>query len=205
MDKIGKPRGLISYATLSDYQANMALATDGGTHAVDPRRVYEAEGRLSEEVRHFRLRHLIRPRTLIYAGLWTLVGLGLLVALVSRDRLEINVLHDRNPLFVTLSDGAIRNGYAVKLLNMIPEERVIVLSLVGLPGATMSAVGSDQPEGRTLVVPVEPDRLRSVKIYIRQPADLVAGNQTGFEFLAEDRASGEADTYSAVFYGPEGR
>ena len=42
-----------------------------------------------------------------------------------RDRLDLNVIHDRNPQFVVESDGSIRNGYAVKLLNMIPEPRVI--------------------------------------------------------------------------------
>ena len=31
MDKLGKERGLISYATLNDYNANMAVATAGGS------------------------------------------------------------------------------------------------------------------------------------------------------------------------------
>src|SRR5690606_19371065 len=39
MDKLGKERGLISYATLRDYNANMALATANGTASIDPRRV----------------------------------------------------------------------------------------------------------------------------------------------------------------------
>src|SRR6218665_3848637 len=53
MDKIGKERGLIAYATLSDYSANMALATAGGTEPVDPRRVRDAAGELNDRIRHF--------------------------------------------------------------------------------------------------------------------------------------------------------
>ena len=134
MDKIGKERGLISYATLNDYNANMALATAGGTRRVDPARVRDAGGRLVDGLAHFHLRKIFRPRTFVYFAIWSAIGLGLLYALLSRDRLEINVLHDRNPQFVTLSDGSIRNGYTVKLLNMIPEPRTFVLSIEGLAG-----------------------------------------------------------------------
>ena len=48
----------------------------------------------------------------------------LLAALLMRDRLDINVRHDRNPLFVVLSDGSIRNGYDIKILNMKTRSRV---------------------------------------------------------------------------------
>ncbi|MVA97434.1 cytochrome c oxidase accessory protein CcoG [Nitratireductor sp. CAU 1489] len=205
MDKIGKERGLISYATLDEYNANMALATAGGTAAIDPARVRDQGGRLSDKVRHFRLRQLFRARTFVYFGMWGLIGIVLLYALFSRDRLEVNVLHDRNPQFVTLADGSIRNGYTVKLLNMIPEPRVIFLSLEGLPGATMTANGIDQPEGRSLVIPVEPDRLRTLKIFVRQPQDLIEGTAQRFRFVADDKASFESDAYTATFNAPEAR
>jgi polyferredoxin len=42
---------------------------------------------------------------------------------------------------VTLSDGSIRNGYTVKILNKKQEQRTFRLSLEGLPGATMEMVG----------------------------------------------------------------
>ncbi len=203
MDRLGKERGLISYATLSDYQANMALATVGGTSTINPANVYGADGKLTDRVRHFRISHFFRPRTFIYAGLWSLVGIGLFVALLARDRLEVNVLHDRNPQFVTLSDGSIRNGYSVKLLNMIPEERVVFLSIEGLPGAVMSAIGIDQPEGRSLVIPVHPDKLRNVKVFVRVPGEHIHDTAAKFNFVAEDKSSGEIDYYTATFNAPE--
>ncbi|MEQ9179577.1 MAG: FixG Ig-like domain-containing protein, partial [Nitratireductor sp.] len=103
------------------------------------------------------------------------------------------------------ADGSIRNGYTVKLLNMIPEPRVIFLSLDGLPGATMTANGIDQPEGRSMVIPVEPDRLRTLKIFVRQPQDLIDGTTQRFRFVAEDKASFESDAYTATFNAPEAR
>jgi cytochrome c oxidase accessory protein FixG len=210
MDKIGKERGLISYATLSDYQANMALATGGGAHPVDPALVRDASGRLSDKMRQLDLRHLVRPRTLVYFGIWALIGVGLLYALLTRDRLDINVLQDRNPQFVALSDGSIRNGYTIKLLNMIPEPRTVSLSLLGLEGATMSMAGidqPDQPDGRSFSIPLDPDRVRSLKVFVRLPAeqvaDLAEGQAATFRFRAEDPAGMEADEYVATFHTPE--
>ena len=203
MDKIGKERGLISYATLNDYSANMALATGGGMGSIDPALVREASGRLSDRVTHFHLGKIFRARTFVYFGIWSAVGLILLYALLSRDRLEINVLHDRNPQFVTLSDGSIRNGYTVKLLNMIPEPRTLAISLEGLPGAKMTIVGIDQPEDTSFAVPVNPDRLKMLKVFVRLPREMVGSEPLSFSFIVEDRASFESDRYTAAFNAPE--
>jgi len=205
MDKVGRPRGLISYATLNEYSDNMALATANGKEPIDPKRVHNPDGTLNDKVKQFDWRVVFRFRTMLYFAIWAAVGIGLLIALGARDRLEINVLRDRNPQYVTLSDGSIRNGYTVKLLNMIPEPRVISLSIEGLPGATMSITGLDQPDGRSFAIPVDPDRLRNVKVYIRQPpSDVVAGS-TSFQLIAQDKASDERDVYNAIFEAPERR
>ncbi|TIT70840.1 MAG: cytochrome c oxidase accessory protein CcoG, partial [Mesorhizobium sp.] len=131
MDKLGKERGLISYATLDDYNYNMNLATADGTSAITPTLVRGEDRKLRPGFAHYSLTQIFRPRTLVYFGAWSLVGVLLLYGLLTRDRLQVNVLHDRNPQFVTLSDGSIRNGYTVKLLNMIPEPRTIIVTLQG--------------------------------------------------------------------------
>ncbi|MGB5904591.1 MAG: cytochrome c oxidase accessory protein CcoG [Xanthobacteraceae bacterium] len=199
MDKIGKERGLIAYATLAEYQSNMALATMGGASAIDPHQVRDADGKLSGKVETFHVRKLLRPRTLIYFAAWSLVGLGLLYALLTRDRLQVNVLADRNPQFVVLSDGSIRNGYTVKLLNMIPEPRTIIVTLRGLPGAEMSVVGMDHSAVRSFAVEAEPDRLKTLKVFVRQPRELVAGPTQHFTFEVKDESGAESDRYEATF------
>ncbi|MER9559401.1 cytochrome c oxidase accessory protein CcoG [Mesorhizobium sp. M0323] len=203
MDKLGKERGLISYATLSDYNANMMLATAGGSIAVNPSLVRTADGLFLDSVAHFHIRKIFRPRTYVYIAMWGLIGLGLLYSLMTRDRLEINVLHDRNPQFVTLSDGSIRNGYTVKLLNMIPEPRTIIVTIWGLPGAEMSIVGVDLPADRSFAIQVEPDRLKMLKVFVRLPADEILGEAQIFTLRVEDKASFESNEYIATFNAPE--
>ncbi|UVK49216.1 cytochrome c oxidase accessory protein CcoG (plasmid) [Mesorhizobium sp. AR07] len=203
MAKLGKERGLISYATLSDYNANMAVATGGGSSAAKPSLVRTADGAFADRLAHFHIRKIFRPRTFVYMGAWSAVGLALLYSLLTRERLEVNVLHDRNPQFVALSDGSIRNGYTVKLLNMIPEPRTIVVTMQGLPEAEMSVVGIDLPADRSFAIAVEPDRLKMLKVFVRQPAEQIKGQAQTFKFRVEDKASFESDEYTATFNAPE--
>ncbi|RUV86399.1 cytochrome c oxidase accessory protein CcoG [Mesorhizobium sp. M1A.F.Ca.IN.022.07.1.1] len=203
MDKLGRERGLISYATLADYNANMAVATAGGSSPVNPALVRTASGDFVDGLAHFHLGKIFRLRTFIYLGAWSAIGLVLVYSLLTRERLELNVLHDRNPQFVTLSDGSIRNGYTVKLLNMIPEPRTIEVTLQGLDGGDMSVVGIDQPASRSFAIPVEPDRLKMLKVFVRRPAKLIKEPVQNFEFRIEDKASAESAEYTASFNAPE--
>jgi cytochrome c oxidase accessory protein FixG len=201
MDKIGKPRGLISYATLRDYNHNMALATRGGTCAITPSHVRSGEG-FKHVVRHFNWHIFLRPRTLIYALGWCAIGIAMLTVMLMRDRLEVKVLHDRNPVAITLSDGSVRNGYTIKLLNMVPEERIFELSVLGLPGASMSINEMPEVSGTTAFVPVPADKVRQIKVFVTQSQSMLKKGSTPFKVTVRDRASGERDEYNASFEVP---
>ena len=203
MDKLGRPRGLISYATLADYQSNMAIATANGTHPISPLRIHDETGKLANAIEHFHINKMFRPRVLLYSAAFAAVGVGLLTALLLRDRLALNVLHDRNPQFVTLSDGSIRNGYTVKILNMVPLRREMELSLEGLEGATMVAEPSDQPAGRSLKFTAEPDQASPLKIFVRLPSATDDSDDEQFHFVLNDKTLGESDRYEASFNRPE--
>ncbi|HSM20418.1 MAG TPA: cytochrome c oxidase accessory protein CcoG [Hyphomicrobiales bacterium] len=180
MDKVGKPRGLISYTTLTDFEERAA-----GKQA------------------KLTWREVVRPRTMIYAAVWALAGLAMLAVLASRDRLEVNVLHDRNPLFVQLSDGGVRNGYTVKILNMVPQPRSFELSLDDLDGGTLSVAGNDAAPAESVTVEVGADRVRSLRVYVTvEPAYLRPG-RTEFKFEVEDVAGEEDAEYEAAFHAPE--
>src|SRR5439155_19726227 len=61
-----------------------------------------------------RIYRFVRPRTLVYVAMIAAVGAIMLYALLTRSLLDVNVLHDRNPVAVKLSDGSIRNAYTVR-------------------------------------------------------------------------------------------
>jgi cytochrome c oxidase accessory protein FixG len=86
---------------------------------------------------------LLRPRTIYYAVILIVVSFGMIYTLIARSPLELTVLHDRNPLFVQLSSGNIRNGYDIKISNKTHDNRHYTLSLKGLEKASvrLSAAG----------------------------------------------------------------
>ena len=127
----------------------------------------------------------------------------MIYALMTRDRLELNVLHDRNPQYVLLSDGSIRNGYTLKLLNMLPERRSVTLGIEGLPDAGMFTEANETSEATALTVPLEPDRTTMLRVFVRQPAARVEDGERQFRFVATVPGGGEQATYRATFNAPE--
>jgi cytochrome c oxidase accessory protein FixG len=176
MDKVDRPRGLIGYSTLKQYGAGV-------------------------DARGITWRTILRPRTVIYTGIWVLAGLAMLFALITRDTLDINVLHDRNPLYVQLSDGAIRNGYTVKLLNMRTAPRQFTLSVSGLPKAVMTMSGAAASSLSAYRLDVAANKLRTVKVFLRMRPEDLPEQRTAFQFVLSDR-SGDKVRYDAFFLRP---
>lgn len=203
MDKLGREKGLIGYSTLSDYTSNMALATNNNTTSIKPALVRGADGKFIDQIRHFNPKVIFRPRVILYTVLWSLIGVGLLVGLAMRDRLQLDVLHDRNPQYVLESDGSIRNGYTVKILNMVPEPRRVTLSLRDMPGATMTIAGEATTKGSTFDVDLEPDAVETMKIYVTMPKALLPEETRDFTFNVVYKKTGETNDYNASFVVPE--
>jgi polyferredoxin len=124
--------------------------------------------------------------------------------LMVRPDLEVSVLHDRNPIYVRLSDGGLRNGYTVKLLNKLYEPHAFKIGIDGLPGATLSIIGLEKEADPVVAVP--PDDLQTIRLYVtlqKQGAAALSGDSTDFNIVVTDVASGERALHKATFRGPE--
>jgi cytochrome c oxidase accessory protein FixG len=154
MDRIGRPRELITLDTERNQQRRM-------------------QG-LAPTTR------IVRPRTLIYATILVLIGAGVLIGLSFRSTLDINVLHDRNPLFVTLSDGSIRNGYTIKILNKTRAVQHYGLALDGIQGANLSVLGQKDRAAHA-VLTAQPDTVATFRVFVTAPGKLAGGEEADEE------------------------
>lgn len=179
MEKVDLPRLLISYSTLEDYEARRTPE------------LFSAIGRA-----------LARPRTAIYFALWAGLGLALVTALSMRDRLGASFEHVRNPPFVILSDGSVRNGFSLKLANKRLETRMFEVSLDGLPGATMTLAGGDAAPSRSVRVTVPADGTRETGLFVTLPPGADAAD-TGFTFRVTDLFGTDETTYDSTLFMPE--
>jgi cytochrome c oxidase accessory protein FixG len=203
MTKLGREKGLISYATLNDYNANMAIAT-GGSQVIEPSRVRDPVTRsFVSSLRHTTWRSIVRPRTLVYALVFSLIGMAMLTVLSLRSPIDLNILHDRNPLYVQLSDGDVRNGYDVKILNMTPEPRFVRLWIENAPGARMTLAGSQDEPTDNLVVELEPDKVLPLRLYVRVDPDLLPSPHSVFRMHVESTDGAVRATTDFKFEAPE--
>ncbi len=177
MDRIDRPRGLIGYDTVAKQEAIAA-----GTH--EPLRI-------------------VRPRTLLYAGLFAFVGLIMLTAWFNRRILEINVIADRIPPYVMLSDGSVRNGYTVKILNKLHERRAMRLSVRDLPGAQLFVAGFER--GAEAQIEVATDDLREIKVYVTAPAHAAGLSAVPFSLVVTDVRSRVENHRAVLFQSPPRR
>ncbi len=175
MDRIGKPRGLIDYMALTD-------------------EVGEREGKEPKPV----WQHVLRPRTILYTSLWSLVGVLLVFALFIRSDIELTVSPVRNPTFVTLSDGSIRNVYEVRLRNKHGEERPFRLSVKGDPTLRIQVEGSPYE-----AVTVPADSMRLVRTYVIAPpgSEPAESERTDIRLWVEDNSNGERAYKDTIFNG----
>jgi cytochrome c oxidase accessory protein FixG len=175
MDKIGKPRGLIDYIALTDETRERA--------GEPPRSIWK---------------HILRPRTILYTALWSLVGIGLTVALFMRQEIDITVAPVRNPTFVMLSDGSIRNTYDVRLRNMNLEERAFRLSL---SSEVPLAIDVEGHPDLTVEVPANQMVLQRVYVVAAPGSPAAEAHRTDFRLWVEDLQNTDRAYKDTVFNG----
>ena len=179
MKDIGRPRGLIDYATLEDCEREAA----GG----EPKSPW---------------RTLFRPRTLVYFMIWGGIGGAMLFALGVRSHTDLTVAPDRNPPFMLLSDGSVRNAYTLKLRNMESRPRDMEIAIEGLPGAVMWTENVNRTEAApTQTVAVPADLVRQVRAYVAVPAG-TPSQEFSFRVTSLDEQR-ESDVVQTRFDAPE--
>ena len=175
MERIGKPRGLIDYMALSDETRERA--------GQPPKPIWK---------------HVFRPRTVLYFSLWSLIGLALITALFLRSNLGLDVSPVRNPQYVTLADGAVRNIYEVRLRNMTGAERAfhVTVEPAGLFEVSLESAASG-------AVTVPADETGEFRVYVSAPpgSEPAGAARTPITLWVEDDPGQARASESTVFNG----
>ncbi|HWA62997.1 MAG TPA: cytochrome c oxidase accessory protein CcoG [Caulobacteraceae bacterium] len=143
MEKVGRPKGLIAYDT---------------DHQVDARAC-------GVESKH----RFVRSRTIYYGVALALVTGLMLWGLSTRSPVVFDVLRDRNPTFVRLHDGSVRDGYTLKVANRTFQRQTFTVSLKGLPGYDLRAPGETVVDGAATMT-VDADQVGSLRVFVTAPA-----------------------------------
>jgi cytochrome c oxidase accessory protein FixG len=143
MDKVGRPRGLIAYST---ERAQLAgLPAHEGWREV--------------------MKHIMRPRVILYTSLLLFIISGFAWALFTRTPVKMNVMRDRASLAREVEGGKIENVYQLRVMNTTESARRFVLDIEGLPGATIPGLRE---------IEVEAAGSRDIPIRVQVEADALA-------------------------------
>jgi polyferredoxin len=138
MDRVARPRGLIAYDT------DAAVA---------------ARSRGEAPVYRF-----VRSRTLYYAVALALVSGLVGWGLLHREPMDLHALRDRNPTFVRLHDGAVRNGYTLKIANRTFHPQTVEIGFRGMAGARLRIPG--EAAGGRVTATIPANEVRAVRIFV---------------------------------------
>lgn len=179
MDRMQLPQGLIRYDTQHNYERRTMAQRQGAE--------YKPEFRI------------LRPRTFYYIGLITVISAFMLHGYLTRKLVELSVIHDRNPTFVKLSDGAIRNSYTIKIANKTHEDHDFSIRIDGLDVRDINIVGAGN---------IQADHLKVLANSVAQFRTMVVSENQAqayheIEMVVRDNQAGLSDSADTVFMSEE--
>jgi len=177
MDKVGKPRDLIGYLALTDETRERA--------GQPPKSVWS---------------HVFRPRTVLYTVLWSGIGIGLVVALFLRSPIDLNVTPVRNPTFVTLSDGSIRNAYDIRVRNMHGQAAQFTIAATSDALLTLGLEGKD---GLTVTVPANETMSQRVYLTAAPGSPAATDDRTDVRLWVEELGTTNRVHHDTIFNGKD--
>ena len=125
----------------------------------------------------------------------------MLYALLTRSFLDVNALHDRNPIAVRLTDGSVRNAYTLRLLNKSEIERTVVIDVDGVANPVLHVVGVDTfTQGKPTVV-LGRDQTMELRVLVTAAPD-ESQKSIPLTFRVKDIASGDVTSTTDNFVMP---
>ena len=167
MDKMGYPRGLVRYTTQN-------AVSRGWTR-----------GQI--------LRHVLRPRVLLYSGILLAVCTAMLASLALRTPLKVDVVRDRAALSRIAEGGRLENVYRLQVMNATESPQRYHISATGLQGLT---VASDAD------VAVGPAESRWVPVRLQIPYGSAEPGSHAIRFNVDDTTGDAHVSEKSVFLVP---
>ncbi len=168
MDKVGYPRGLVKYSTQNAVHQHWTRAQT--------------------------LRHVLRPRVLVYVGILATVLVAMGVSLALRSPFKVDVVRDRGALARIVAGGKMENVYRLQIMNATEQAQEFVVEATGLEGIEASM---DQP-----TLAIGPAQARWVAVRVQIPYETVVAGSHPFEFSISAQQSATKVVEKSVFIVP---
>lgn len=146
---------------------------------------------------------LLRPKSILYA-LFCLAALGgTAFGITSMDDVMVEVEPQRNPPFIQLSDGAVRNDYALRLAHRLGSLDRVRISSSGIAGAVLRLSSTDGAGSPDIETTIGEARQISDRLLVVVPAGHVPAGRSPLRIVFSDpETSAELGAVDTYFWGP---
>jgi len=167
MDKVGYPRGLVKYSTENAVNQHWTKAQT--------------------------LRHVLRPRVLVYVAILGAIVVAMAVSLALRTPFKVDVVRDRGTLARIANGGRVENVFRLQIMNATETSQSFHLTVDGLPGL---AIASEED------VEIESTQARWVAVRVQLPFDAAKPGTYPIHFQIVAKASAAQVSEKSVFIVP---
>ena len=167
MDKMGYAKGLVRYTTQNAMAQHWSKSQT--------------------------LRHVLRPRILVYASILGAVVMAMLISLTLRTPFKVDVVRDRGVMARTVSGGMTENVYRLQIMNATESAQRYKLGVAGLPGLQINSED---------VMAVESTQSRWVAVRVRAPFQAAAPGSHAIHFEISAEGTSDHLTEKSVFIIP---
>jgi len=172
MDKMGYARGLVKYST---------------QHAIN----------LGWN-RAQMLRHVLRPRVLVYTAILASIVVALLTSLIMRDSFRVDVVRDRGVMARLADGGMLENVYRLQIMNATETTQRYELSASGIDNLKVESDVADANK----TVSVNSAESRWIPVRLQIPDGSVKSGSHHVEFKVRAIESNELVAEESVFLVP---
>jgi len=148
MEKVNRPKGLIRYASRKEMDGEPLPAL------------------------------FKRPRVVTYSIILLLSIIGILYGLTHIPPVELSIVHERQPLFIHMSDGSIENKYTIKAVNKTPEDLHMHVSIVSTEDIKIS-------KRESVDITLKSGKIIPLHIFLTARPETLKEKQTPVRFILE--------------------
>ena len=168
MDKVDRPRGLIRYTSEKAMQGI----------AVPP--LFK------------------RPRVIAYSSIFLLAVGGIIYGLTHIPPVELSIVHERQPLYIQMSNGEIHNKYTIKAINKTLDDMHMRLSIEDGHGITIV--------GGAKEIVLDAGKKIPFSVFLSARPESLANKRTRIRFVLENMGKPAVKlTYKSAFMSPTGK
>jgi polyferredoxin len=139
------------------------------------------------------LRHVLRPRVLIYTAILAAIVIAMLVSLSLRTPFKVDVVRDRGVMARIVAGGKIENVYRLQFMNATESTQRYKITATGLPGLVVSSEN---------IVSVGSTESRWVAVRVQAPFDSATPGSHTMQFEIEALDSSDRLNEKSVFLVP---